>query len=194
MLLGTSTREPRGSAAEGAKSLPRTNGHFGLRRLLIVTADAIVVLYVVLDGIVAPVFGPLVRLAARLRFVIRLEHTIALLPPYAILVLVAVPILIAEPAKLYALFLLSQGLFWAGVGTITAAYVLSLLIAERIYHAGRAKLRTIAWFARLIDWLTSIRDYIFALVRASRIWAYSAKLKRRSKAIVARFRLYFHIG
>jgi hypothetical protein len=174
--------------------LPRRTGHIGLRRLLLLAADAIVVLYIVLDGIVAPVFGPLLRWVARLRLVIRLQDAVAVLPPYAILVLVGVPMLIAEPAKLYALWLLSQGLFWAGIATITAAYVLSLIIAERIYHAGRAKLRTIAWFARLMDWLTSIRDHFLALVRASWIWTYSAKLKRRSKALLARFRLYFHIG
>ena len=174
--------------------MSRTNGHLGLRRLLILAADAIVVLYIVLDGIVAPVFGPLLRLVARLRLVIRLQDTVAALPAYAILVLVAVPMLIAEPAKLYALLLLSQGLFWAGIATITAAYVLSLIIAERIYHAGRAKLRTIFWFARLMDWVTSVRDRILAFFRASWIWAYSAKLKRRSKAIVVRFRLYFRIG
>ncbi len=174
--------------------MPRTNGLFGLRRLLLLAADAIVVLYIVLDGIVAPVFGPLLRWVARLRLVLRLQDAVAVLPPYAILVLVAVPMLIAEPAKLYALWLLSRGLFWPGIGTITAAYILSLVIAERIYHAGRAKLRTIAWFARLMDWLTSIRDRILAFFRASWIFAYAAKLKRRSKAIMARFRLYFHIG
>jgi hypothetical protein len=174
--------------------LPRTKGYFGVRRLLLLAADAVVVLYIVLDGIVAPVFSPLLKWVARLRLVIRLQDAVAALPPYAILVLVAVPMLIAEPAKLYALWLFGQGLFWAGIGTITAAYVLSLLVAERIYHAGREKLRTIVWFARLMDWLTSIRDHILAFVRASWIWAYSAKLKRRSKAIVARLRLYFHIG
>jgi hypothetical protein len=182
------------SAAGETNSLTRANGHFGLRRLLVLAADAIVVLYIVLDGIVAPVFGPLLRLVARLRFVLRLQDAVAALPPYAILVLVAVPMLIAEPAKLYALWLLSRGLFWAGIATITTAYVLSLVIAERIYHAGRTKLRTIAWFARLMDWLTSIRDYILAFLRASWIWAYAAKLKLRSKAMAARFRLYFHIG
>jgi hypothetical protein len=174
--------------------LPRTKGYFGVRRLLLLVADAVVVLYIVLDGIVAPVFSPLLKWVARLRLVIRLQDAVAALPPYAILVLVAVPMLIAEPAKLYALWLFSQGLFWAGVSTITSAYVLSLLVAERIYHAGRAKLRTIVWFARLMDWLTSIRDHILAFMRASWIWAYSAKIRVRAKAMAARFWLYFHIG
>jgi hypothetical protein len=174
--------------------LPRTKGFFGVRRLLLLAADAVVVLYIVLDGIVAPVFSPLLKWVARLRLVIRLQDAVAALPPYVILVLVAVPMLIAEPAKLYALWLFGEGLFWAGIGTITAAYVLSLLVAERIYHAGREKLRTIAWFARLMDWLTSIRDHILAFMRASWIWAYSARLKRQFQETLARFRLYFHIG
>jgi hypothetical protein len=165
-----------------------------LRRLLLLAADAVVVLYIVLDGIVAPVFGPLLKWVARLRIVIRLQDAVAALPAYAILVLVAVPMLVAEPAKLYALWLIGEGQLWAGMATITAAYVLSLVVAERIYHAGRTKLRTIAWFARLMDWLTSIRCRIVEFVRASWIWTYSAKLKSQLQEMLARFRFYFHIG
>jgi hypothetical protein len=169
--------------------LARRDENSSLRRLLLLPAKAVVVLYVVLDGIITPVFRPLIRWAARLRLVIRLQDIVAALPPYAILVLLAIPFAVAEPAKIFAVYLMIEGHFATGLATIAMAYLVSLLIMERIYHAGRAKLKTIPWFAKLMDWLTGIRDRLFAWARATRIWAFSVKLRQNARALVAKLRL-----
>jgi hypothetical protein len=174
--------------------LAKMDENSGLRRLLLLPAKAVVVLYLVLDGIVTPVVRPLLRWVARLRIVIRLQDIVAALPPYAILVLLAIPFAFAEPAKIYALYLMTEGQFATGVVTISMAYLVSLLVVERIYHAGRAKLKTIPWFAHLIDWLTGIRDRLLAWARATRIWAFSVKLKRNARALAAKLRLRFRAG
>jgi hypothetical protein len=174
--------------------LARTDENSSLRRLLLLPAKAVVILYVVLDGIVTPVVRPLLGWVARLRFVIRLQDIVAALPPYAILTLLAVPLAFAEPAKIYALYLMSAGHLASGLATMAMAYLVSLLVVERIYHAGRAKLRTILWFAKLMDWLTGIRDRLLAWVRATRIWAFSVKLKRNARALAAKLRLRFRAG
>jgi hypothetical protein len=165
-----------------------------LRRLLLLPAKTVVVLYVVLDSIVTPVVRPLLGWVARLRFVIRLQDIVAALPPYAILVLLAVPFAFAEPAKIYALYLMTEGHFSTGLVTISMAYLVSLLVVERIYHAGREKLKTIPWFAKLMDWLTGIRDRLLAWARATRVWAFSVKLKRTARALAAKLRLRFRAG
>jgi hypothetical protein len=174
--------------------LAGTDENSSLRRLLLLPAKAVVVLYVVLDGIVTPMVRPLLGWVARLRFVIRLQDIVAALSPYAILVLLAVPFAVAEPAKIYALYLMTEGHFSTGVITISMAYLVSILVVERIYHAGRAKLKTIPWFAKLIDWLTGIRDRLLAWARATRIWAFSVKLKRNARALAAKLRLRFRAG
>lgn len=166
----------------------------GVRHLLLLPAKAVVVLYLVLDGIVTPVVRPLLGWVARLSFVIRLQDIVAALPPYAILVLLAIPFAFAEPAKIYALYLMTEGQFVTGVVTISMAYLVSLLVVERIYHAGRAKLKSIPWFARLIDWLTGIRDRLLAWARTTRIWAFSVKVKRNARALAAKLRLRFRAG
>lgn len=166
----------------------------GMRRLLLLPAKAVVVVYLVLDGIVTPVVRPLLLWVARLRFVLRLQDIVASLPPYAILVLLAIPFAIAEPAKIYALYLMTEGQFSAGVVTISMAYFVSLIVVERIYNAGSAKLKSIPWFARLIDWLTGIRDRLLAWARATRIWAFSVKLKREARAFAAKLRLRIRAG
>jgi hypothetical protein len=157
--------------------------------LLLLPANAVVVLYVVLDGIVTPVFRPLNRWVARLRLVIRLQDIVAALPPYGILVLLAIPLAFAEPTKAYAMYLMIEGHFATGLVTMLMAYLVSIFIMERIYHAGRAKLKTIPWFAKLMDWLTGIRDRLFAWARATRIWAFSVKLKQNARTLVAKLRL-----
>lgn len=166
----------------------------GLRPLLLWVAKAVVVVYVILDGIVSPVIRPLLRWVARLRFVIRLQDIVAELPPYAILVLLIVPLAFAEPAKIYALVLMGEGHFATGLATMAMAYLVSLVVVERIYHAGQAKLKTISWFAKLMDWLTGIRDRLMAWARASRFWAFSVQVKRTARVLVEKLRLRFRIG
>ena len=174
--------------------MARPDENSTLRRLLLLPANAVVVLYVVLDGIVTPVFRPLLRWVVRLRIVIRLQDIVAALPPYAILALLAVPFAFAEPAKIYALYLMTKGQFATGLVTMAMAYLVSLLIMDRIYHAGRAKLKTIPWFAKLMDWLTGIRDRLLTWARATRVWAFSVKLKRNARALAAKLRLRFRAG
>ena len=168
--------------------MARINENSTLRRLLLLPANAVVVLYVVLDGIVTPVFLPLIRWVARLRLVVRLQDIVAALPPYAILALLAVPFAFAEPAKIYALYLMTKGQFATGLVTMAMAYLVSLLIMDRIYHAGQGKLKTIPWFAKLMAWLTGIRDRLLTWVRATRVWAFSVKLKRNARALAAKLR------
>jgi hypothetical protein len=174
--------------------LARTDENSNVRRLFLSAAKAVVVVYIVLDGIVTPVVRPLLRWVARLRFVIRLQDIVATLPPYAILALLSVPFAVAEPAKIYALYLMTEGQLATGLVTIALAYLVSLLVVERIYHAGRTKLKTIPWFAKLMDWLTGIRDRLLAWVRATRVWAFSVRLKRNARALAAKLRLRFRAG
>jgi hypothetical protein len=174
--------------------LARTDENSGLRRLFLLAAKAVVVVYVILDGIVTSVFRPLLRWVARLRFVIRLQDIVAALPSYAILVLLAVPLAFAEPAKIYALVLMGEGYFATGIATMAMAYLVSLAVVERIYHAGQVKLKTIAWFAKLMDWLTGIRGRLLAWARATRVWALSVQFRRTARVLVEKIRLRFRIG
>jgi hypothetical protein len=162
-----------------------------VRHLFLLCAEALIVVYLALDALAAPLFRPLIRWFSRLRFVIRLQDVIAALPPYAILALLAVPFAIAEPAKLYAVVLLATGHVVIGAVLFILAYFVTFVVVERIYSAGRDKLRSIGWFARLIDWLFDFRDRVLAFVRATRAWAFFGAVKRRMAATIARLRLRF---
>lgn len=174
--------------------MPALNQESGLRRIFIWVAKAVVILYVVLDAIFTPLFLPLLRWVAKLQFVIRLQDAVAALPPYAILVLLAIPFAIAEPAKVYALYLMGAGQITMGLLTMALAYIVSLVVVERIYMAGQAKLRTISWFAKLLDWLFGIRDRLLAFARSTKIWAFSVRLKREARAFLTWIRLRLRAG
>ena len=156
-------------------------------RILRLLAEIVVVIYVVLDGIISPLFGPLVRWLSSLRPVRRLERAIASLNPYVILVLLVVPFGFAEFAKVYGLILTADGHYRIGMTMFLGAYVVSILVCERIFHAGKAPLMTIGWFKVLYDWLMAIRDRVLAWLRETRIWRASVKLKQSLRSGWRRF-------
>lgn len=167
-----------------------TRAH-GLRRLLLIAAEALIIFYLTLDALVAPVFRPLIRWLAKLRFVIQLERLIADLPPYGILALLAIPFGLAELAKVYAVFLIATGLERTGWTIFILAYLVSFIFVERTYSAGKAKLRTIGWFARLMDWLAAFRDHLLEWVRSTQAFMFFSRLKRRFADVIRRLRLRF---
>ncbi|ACK49731.1 conserved hypothetical protein [Methylocella silvestris BL2] len=159
-----------------------------IRRILLRLAEALVIFYVALDSIFTPIFRPLVRWAAGLRVVRRLQDLVAELPPYAILAALAIPFGLAEPAKIYALVLFAGGRWLTGVILMALAYLVSLVLVERIYDAGRDKLRTISWFARLMDWLVAFRDSLLAWARSTKAYALAMQTRRRAVEIFGRVR------
>jgi hypothetical protein len=160
------------------------------RHVLSWPAQVIVVIYIALDELGRFVFRPFNRWLNSLSLVAKAEAWIAGCPPYVVLVLLVVPFGIAEFVKLFAVLAMSTGHFVTGVVIFILAYIVSLLVVDRIYHAGRAKLLQIAWFARLMDWLVSLRDSFLAWARETAVWqkahammaatkAWGAQLKRR---------------
>jgi hypothetical protein len=173
--------------------LPEGRENPGLGRYLLWPVEALVILYVALDSIFTPLFLPVIRWTAKLRLIIRLQAIVEHLPPYGILGLLAVPFAIAEPAKVYALVLVATGHLALGLGMFVLAYLLSLVVMERIYDAGREKLRTIIWFAKLMDWLVGFRDSLIAWVRSTQAWAFAARVKQRARGMIARVRLRLRV-
>ncbi|HYP58745.1 MAG TPA: hypothetical protein VEQ35_10760 [Beijerinckia sp.] len=169
-------------------TLPEGERQSGLRRVLLWLAESLVIFYVALDAIIVPLFRPFLRWFAKLWLVIRFEEFVATLPAYGILVLLAIPFVIAEPAKVYALYLLGTGHVTIGLVTMAGAYLLSLVLVERVYQAGRAKLKTIGWFAKFMNWLVQFRDQLSAWAKSTRIWAMVTQLKRGARLFIARLR------
>jgi hypothetical protein len=166
----------------------------GSRQFFLLVAEALIIFYLALDALVEPIFRPLLRWLAKLRFVVRFEAFVAGLPPYGALAALAVPFALAEPAKLYALILFATGHPIVGLVIFVLAYFVSFVVVERVYSAGREKLRTIGWFARTMDWLFDFRDRVLAWARATQGWALFVAVKRRAAEAVTRLRMRFGWG
>ena len=141
-------------------------------------AQAGVVVYVVLNEIAGFALRPFNRWLNSLAVIARLSAWIDGLPAYVVLVILAIPFAFAEPAKIFALYLMGTGHVVTGLVLIVFAYLVSLLVVERLYQAGRRKLRTIPWFARLMDWLIALRNRFLDWARETAVW-------RKGQALVA---------
>lgn len=147
-------------------------------RLLLVPVDLVVALVIVLDELARPLYRPLLAWFGSFRIVARIEAAIGRLPPYGVLALLAVPFAVAEPLKLLSLVLLARGAWFGGIALMAIGHLTSFLLVERIYHAGRAQLLTIGWFACCMAWLDRIREVVVERVKASAAWRRAAALVR----------------
>jgi hypothetical protein len=153
------------------------------RRVLLHLAEALVGIYVVLDDLLTPVFRPVVRWVVTFPLVLRLQQLAADLPPYGILALMAGPFVVGEPAKLYGVYLVGTGHWLTGIFVLGFAYLVTLVLVERVYSAGKEKLRSIGWFAFVMDWLIAIRDHVHDWARSTAIWAAAQELMRSVRSL-----------
>ena len=158
------------------------------RTILSIPAEIVVGLYVVIDGIVSPLFRPLVRWLSSLRLIQRLEQAIGSMPPYLLLGLLVVPFGFAEIAKVYAVIMMGEGHFRSGMTIFVMAYVVSILVCERTFHAGKKQLLTIPWFAKLYGWVMMIRDHILAWFRTTWIWMKVVELRQTMRLATRRLK------
>jgi len=150
-----------------------------LKQLASVPLAAFLLIYEAVEALFRRLVLPAIAALARAPVFIELGRAIAALPPYAILILLLAPFAAIEPFKYIGLYWLAEGRLLLGAVTTVAAHLASILICERIFHVGRAKLLTIGWFARGYFFLTGLRDEALAWIRATRVWRASGALLRR---------------
>ena len=170
--------------AEPTPSSQRSPIAIALLAILRAIAAIVLVVYTLFDELLFPLLRPLLAALGRLRLFQVIGDGIGMLPPYVVLVLLAVPFIIIEPIKVFALYWLASGHIWQGPALLVIAQILSILICDRIYHAGRAKLLQIGWFRALMNWLVALRDKGFAWVKATAIWTNIAAIGRTIRRTV----------
>ncbi|MCJ2075275.1 hypothetical protein MKK68_06325 [Methylobacterium sp. E-016] len=142
------------------------------------------------ESLARPAYRPVLQAISQLTFLKRLERWIATKPRWLILAVIAVPFLGVEPLKVVGLLWIGEGLILRGVGLLAFAYGASFVLVERIYHAGRDKLRTYHWLAVSLDFVTGIRDAVLANLRKTRAWQ-MAETTARAAAHSARASLHW---
>lgn len=138
---------------------------------------ALITLVVFFDEVLRPIYRPIVDRILKHPFFVFLDRQVSALPRWAILIVFAVPFLVAEPLKLVAVILFAKGKAVLGVIVFVFAQLLTFVLVERIFHAGRAKLRSYWWFAWAVDRIADVRDAVLATGR---------RLLRRARAFIRR--------
>lgn len=139
--------------------------------------------FVLLDMAAGPVLRPLGRFITESGPIEMIRRLSRRLPAYVALVALVVPLAIAEPAKVFALYLIGEGHYISGLVTLAVAYIVSLLLVDTIYEGARPQLRSIAWFARLVDRVSAIRLTVMSAVRTSKPYLAAKKLVLRVRAL-----------
>lgn len=129
-------------------------------RISLLPIRVVVAILVVISEVVRPVYRRFARWISTLPFVERFSKFVGSLPRGIILILFAVPFAIAEPLKIYALVLIGQRQYVSGAGIIVVAYLLSFVVVEQIYQAGRSKLLTYRWFKWIMDRVKIGQDWV----------------------------------
>lgn len=161
-----------------------------LYRLARLPFEVLLVPLILLDELARPFYRPFLRWVASWRIVHRAECWIAARNRLFILVILAIPFAIAEPLKAVGVVVIARGHFRTGALIMVFAYLMSFVVVERIYHAGRAKLLTYPWFAWAIGLMVQVRDYMLERVRRTAIWRLALRLRREAALAGARFRAW----
>lgn len=152
-----------------------------LGRLFGAPVRFVVALAIIARDLIAWAGGPLWRWIARLRLLTRLSDWVATLPRWGVLLALAAPIAVSEPLKLGGLYLLAVGQFELGVLLQIVGHGLSILLVERIVHAGLPQLLTYRWFAWSWGWIQTIQATIMG-------WPIVVATREAARAVAAHVR------
>lgn len=155
-----------------------------LLRVLRLAFRLVVGVVILLDELVRPLYRPLLNWLAALKLVQRFEAWVGRLPAYAVLVLIVVPYGVVEPVKFLALIHIANGHVRTGTVLFLLAHLVSFVLIERIFSAGKAQLMTVRWMAYVIETAASVHRTVVEWLRLD-------ELKRRARALLrwARLRL-----
>ncbi|MBS7537339.1 hypothetical protein [Ancylobacter lacus] len=157
-----------------------------LLRLLLLPLKVLIGALVLLDEVARPLYRPLGRWIASLRLMQRFERFVARQPRLVILLLLGIPFAIAEPVKIVAVFWMAEDGFWSGLLMLCTAYLISFVVVERVFNAGRAKLTTYGWFAFGLAVFEAWREALFRWLRATWAWSFIQKVKLGARRLARR--------
>jgi hypothetical protein len=131
-----------------------------IKNFLLLPPRSAVAVLLLIDWVARPLYRPVVVWIASWRISEVLEALIGRLPRWTVLILFAIPFAIAEPLKIFSLLIIAQGHVLYGMGLLVFAYLLTFVLVERIYHAGRAQLLSYCWFNWMVTHVAAVRDVL----------------------------------
>jgi hypothetical protein len=155
-----------------------------LRRVLTPPLVVLAALWMLFEEFLWVRLTALVARLARLPAIAKLEARIARLPPYPAMALFAVPTVLLVPVKFGALYLIGSGQAVLGIAVLVVAKLALTAVITRLFAICRPQLLSIAWFARLHDWVLRMRAALYERVRGMPGW-------RRGRAVVRATAVFF---
>jgi len=165
-------------------------GMSAFARILLGALRLVLAVAILAQEAFARLYRPLIAFVASFRLMSALEAAVRHLPAHGVLAALALPLIIAEPAKMLGLWWLATGSLLSGLVTLALAYALSLLLVERILHAGLPALLTLRWFAWAHRHFVALRERVLGFVRSMRFHAFARQIRAEAHAAVQRLRVW----
>lgn len=165
--------------------MPSDLRHPRYKRILSLIGRGLIAVPLLAEALARPAYRPLLRAVSRLTILQRLDRWVAAKPRWLILLVLAVPFLGVEPLKVLGLVWIGEGLILRGLGMLGFAYGASFVLVERIYSAGRDKLRSYHWLAKCIDFAVSIRDAALTTLRTTQAWHMAEETGKAASASIS---------
>ncbi len=124
---------------------------------------------ILLDELVRPLYRPLLQRLADLRLMQALEVWVAAQPPYLVLLLIGLPYVVVEPLKFLSLAVAAHGHVKTGTLAFLVANLVSFVLIERVFSAGKPQLMTLRPMAWLITTAASVRASLVARLRLAEL-------------------------
>jgi hypothetical protein len=105
------------------------------------------------------------------------------LPAPVVLLVFLIPVAVVEPMKLVALWLMTHHHVFLGLVGFLTIKIVGLGIIAFLFDVTRDKLLSMAWFARVYDFVLRIRDWAHALVAPYKQRLRAAILPYRERAL-----------
>lgn len=146
-----------------------------VRRTLGLAFRLVCALVIILDELARPIYRPLLARLAAWKVMRAFERWIAARSVWTILALLLIPYATVEPLKFVGLLWIANGWAKGGTALLLFAYLVSFVLIERIFTAGRPKLMTLPWIAFIIDTANTVHARLTALLRLDEV---KARLRR----------------
>lgn len=154
----------------------------GLRRAGLGVFRLLAALVILLDEAVRPLYRPLLRRLAALGLMRRFERWVGARGQLTVLALLIIPYAVVEPLKFIALLWIADGAVRTGTATFILAHLVSFVLIERIFTAGKRQLMSISWMAWIITTAQQVRDSLVARLGLDRLKHRLRALLRRARA------------
>ncbi len=140
------------------------------KRILTAPLAVLGVLLMLLEERIWDALVALGEWVGRLPVLCRIQDRVRALPPKWAACALFFPVLLVLPIKVLAVWIMSTGRIWSGLGVLLSAKLAGTALVARIYTLCEPALACLPWFVRLRAWFLHAKDWAHHRLDSWSMW------------------------